>query len=189
MTAATMTTSETAIPTTQEWAIDPAHTQVSFSVKHLMITNVKGRFPHVTGTVRLDPATPEPEVDVSIDATSITTGDIKRDAHLCSADFLNAEQHPNIRFRATRLAGNLDTKFTLDGELTIRGVTRPVTLYVISEGRATDPWGNAKAGYTATTRINRRDFGLEWNVALEAGGVLVGDDVKLTIEAQLVRQN
>src|SRR5687767_9632620 len=131
---ATFTTSETALPTTQEWAIDPAHTQVSFSVKHLMITNVKGRFPHVTGTVRLDPSTPEPEVDISIDATSITTGDMKRDAHLRSADFLNAEQHPEIRFRATRLEGNLDSKFTLYGDLSIRGVTRSVTLYVLSEG-------------------------------------------------------
>lgn len=189
MTATMTSTTETALPTTQEWSIDPAHTQVGFSVKHLMITNVKGRFPHVTGTVRLDPTTSLPEVEVSIDATGITTGDPKRDAHLRSADFLHADQHRTIEFRATRLDGNVDTKFTLDGELTIRGVTRPVTLYVISEGRANDPWGNAKAGYTATTHISRKDFGLEWNVALEAGGVLVGDDVKITIEAQLVRQN
>ena len=189
MTATMTMTTETELPTTQEWSIDPAHTQVGFSVKHLMITNVKGRFSHVTGTVRLDTAISQPEVDISIDATSITTGDPKRDAHLRSADFLHVEQHPTIQFRATRLDGNVDTKFTLDGELTIRGVTRPATLYVISEGRANDPWGNAKAGYTATTRINRKDFGLEWNVALEAGGVLVGEDVKITIETQLVRQN
>ncbi|HZI30202.1 MAG TPA: YceI family protein [Gemmatimonadaceae bacterium] len=187
MTAAMTTTTETALPTTLEWSIDPAHTQVGFSVKHLMITNVKGRFPQVSGTVRLDPATSQPEVDVSIDANSITTGDPKRDAHLRSADFLHADKHPTLQFRATRLDGNVDTKFTLDGDLTIRGVTRPVTLYVIAEGRANDPWGNSKAGYTATTHISRKDFGLEWNVALEAGGVLVGDDVKITIEAQLVK--
>ena len=187
MTATVTTTMETALPTTQEWSIDPAHTQVGFSVKHLMITNVKGRFPGISGTVRVDPDTSQPEVDVSIDANSITTGDPKRDAHLRSADFLQADQHPTLQFRATRLEGNVDTKFTLDGDLTIRGVTRPVTLYVIAEGRANDPWGNAKAGYTATTHISRKDFGLEWNVALEAGGVLVGDDVKITIEAQLVK--
>ena len=189
MTAAAMfTTTETATPTTQEWSIDPAHTQVGFSVKHLMITNVKGRFPSVTGTIRLDSATSQPEVEVSIDASSITTGDEKRDAHLRSADFLNAEQHPTIQFRATRLKGAVDSKFFLEGELTIRGVTRPATLHVVSQGRATDPWGNAKAGYSATTTIHRKEFGLEWNVALETGGVLVGDEVKITIEAQLVRQ-
>jgi polyisoprenoid-binding protein YceI len=189
MTATMFTTSETATPTTQEWWIDPAHTQVGFSVKHLMITNVKGRFSTVSGSVRLDAATSQPDVDVSIDASSITTGDSKRDAHLKSADFLHVEQHPTVRFRANRLKGTVDSKFTLEGELTIRGVTRPATLYVISEGQATDPWGNAKAGFTATTTISRKDFGLEWNVALEAGGVLVGDDVKIAIEAQLVLQN
>ena len=189
MTATTITTRETAVPTTQVWLIDPAHTQVGFSVKHLMITNVKGRFPTVTGSIRLDTATARPEVDVSIDASSITTGDAKRDAHLRSADFLHVEQHPTIRFQANRLKGNVDSKFTLEGELTIRGVTRPTVLYVIAEGQASDPWGNAKAGYTASTTISRKAFGLEWNVALEAGGVLVGDEVRITIEAQLVRQN
>jgi polyisoprenoid-binding protein YceI len=183
------TTLETAIPTTEEWSIDSAHTQVGFSVKHLMITNVKGRFTGVTGTIRLDPATSKPEVEVSIDASTIMTGDSKRDAHLRSADFLHAEQYPTILFRANRLKGDLDSKFTLDGELTIRGVTRPATLKVTSEGQATDPWGNTKAGYTATTTINRKDYGLEWNVALEAGGVLVGDEVKITIETQLIRKD
>jgi polyisoprenoid-binding protein YceI len=150
--------------TAEEWAIDSAHTQVGFSVKHLMITNVKGRFPAVSGTIRLD-------------------------AHLRSADFLNVDQHPSIQFWATRLNGNVGSKFTLDGDLTIRGVRRPATLYVIAEGQATDPWGNTKAGFTATTTINRKDFGLEWNVALEAGGVLVGEEVRITIETQLIRQN
>lgn len=190
MTVSSMfTTSETAIPTTMEWSIDPAHTQVGFSVKHLMITNVRGRFPGVSGTIRINAESMQPEVDVSIDVASITTGDPKRDAHLRSADFLHADQHPTIHFHANRVQGNVESKFTLDGELTIRGVTRPTTLYVISEGGARDPWGNEKAGFTATTTINRKDFGLEWNVALEAGGVLVGDDVRITIEAQLVRQS
>jgi polyisoprenoid-binding protein YceI len=189
MTATMSTTTETATPTTQEWSIDPAHTQVGFSVKHLMITNVKGRFPTVSGTIRLDSATAQPDVEISIDAASITTGDPKRDAHLRSSDFLQVEEYPAILFRASRLKGDVDSKFFLEGELTIRGVTRPATLHVVSQGRATDPWGNAKAGYSATTTIHRKDFGLEWNVALEAGGVLVGDEVRITIEAQLILQN
>jgi polyisoprenoid-binding protein YceI len=182
-------TAETTVPTsTQLWAIDPSHTQVGFAVKHLMITNVKGRFQEVTGSISLDPSLPNPALDVSIDAASITTGDEKRDAHLRSADFLDAETHPRIQFRGGRIEGNLDSKFTLHGNLEIRGVTRPATLYVVHQGRATDPWGNERAGYTATATINRKDFGLEWNMALEAGGVLVGDEVKITIETELVRQ-
>ena len=181
-------TQETALPTTQEWSIDSAHTQVGFSVKHLMITNVKGRFPTMTGRVRLDPATSQPDVEVTIDASSISTGDPKRDAHLRSADFLHADQYPSIQFRANRLKGDVGSKFTLEGELTIRGVTRPATLKVVNEGQATDPWGNTKAGYSASTTISRKEYGLEWNVALEAGGVLVGDEVKISIEAQLVMQ-
>ena len=187
MTTAT-TTQETAVPTIETWAIDPAHTQVGFAVKHLMITYVKGRFGNVSGSIRLDPTTLVPEVDVSIDAASLITGDEKRDAHLTSADFLHADEFPVIRFRGRRIEGDLESRFALHGELTIRGVTRPVTLAVVDEGRATDPWGNARAGYTATATINRKDFGLEWNVALEAGGVLVGDEVKITIETELVRQ-
>jgi polyisoprenoid-binding protein YceI len=190
MTAATLTTTKTTIPATQqEWSIDPSHTQVGFAVRHLMLASVKGRFGVVSGSVRLDPATSKPELDVSIDAASITTGDAKRDEHLRSADFLHAEDHPTLRFRGSRVDGNVETKFNLHGELTIRGVTRPVTLHVVNEGRVTDPWGNQKAGYTATTTINRKDFGLEWNVALEAGGVVVGDEVRITIETELVRQN
>lgn len=190
MTAATLTTTKTTIPETgQEWSIDPSHTQVGFAVRHLMLASVKGRFGVVGGSVRLDPAASKPEVDVSIDAASITTGDAKRDEHLRSADFLHAEEHPALRFRGNRVDGNVETKFSLHGELTIRGVTRPVTLHVVNEGRVTDPWGNQKAGYTATTTINRKDFGLEWNLALEAGGVVVGDEVRITIETELVRQN
>jgi polyisoprenoid-binding protein YceI len=182
------TTQETAVPTTETWAIDPAHTQVGFAVKHLMITNVKGRFPEVSGTIGLDPTTLKPDVDVSIKAASITTSDEKRDAHLRSADFLNADLHPVIRFRGQRIEGNPDSRFTLHGDLQIRGVTRPVTVYVVKEGRATDPWGNQRVGYTATATVNRKDFGLEWNMPLEAGGMLVGDEVRITIETELVRQ-
>ena len=181
-------TAEIAIPTAQLWAIDSSHSQVGFAVKHLMITNVKGRFPEVTGSIRLDPALPDAVVDVVIGVASITTGDEKRDAHLKSADFFDAEVHPVIQFRGGRTEGDVDGKFTLHGDLSIRGVTRPVILSVVNEGAAMDPWGNERVGFTATATIHRKDYGLEWNVALETGGVLVGDEVKITIETELVRQ-
>lgn len=187
MTASTLTPTNAAAATAQAWTLDPSHTQVGFAVKHLMIANVKGRLPDVTGLVRLEPAG-QANVDISIDTGSITTGDQKRDAHLRSADFLDAEKHPVIRFRGSRIEGNIDSKFALHGELSIRGVSRPVTLYVINEGSATDPWGNERVGYSATASINRKDYGLAWNVALEAGGVLVGDEVRITIETELVKQ-
>jgi polyisoprenoid-binding protein YceI len=186
MSTAAATTMD-ALPTTETWAIDPSHTQVGFIVRHLMISNVKGRFPDVTGSIRLDPNNPSPDVDVSIRVGSLTTGDDKRDAHLLSADFLHADLHPLIRFRGQRIEGNVDSSFALHGELTIRGVTRPVSVHV-RPGRVTDPCGNQRVGYTASATINRKDFGLEWNMGLEAGGVLVGDEVKITIEAELVRQ-
>lgn len=187
MTVAT-STQKTAVPTTETWAIDPAHTQVGFAVKHLMISNVKGRFREVSGSIQLDPTTMKPEVEVSIGAASIMTGDDKRDAHLRSADFLHADKYPVIQFRSRRIEGDLGSRFALHGDLSIRGVTRPVTVHVVNEGRVTDPWGNQRAGYTASATINRKDFGLEWNMGLEAGGVLVGDEVKITIETELVRQ-
>lgn len=187
MSSTMVVTAETETPVVETWAIDPSHTQVGFAVKHLMIANVKGRFPDVTGSVRIDPVT-GPEVDISISAASITTQDEKRDAHLRSADFLHADEHPALQFTSTRVVGNIDSKFSLHGDLQIRGVTRPVTLYVVNQGRVTDPWGNARVGYIATATISRKDFGLEWNMALEAGGVLVGDEVRITIEAELVRE-
>ena len=187
MTTATLSPTVTSTATAQIWSLDPSHTQVGFAVKHLMISNVKGRFTGVQGSVELNPKG-NATVDVSIDATSIATGDQKRDAHLRSADFLQVDEHPVIQFNGRRIEGNINSKFSLHGDLSIRGVSRPVTLYVINEGRLTDPWGNERVGYTATVTINRKDFGLEWNMALEAGGVLVGDEVRITIETELVRQ-
>lgn len=187
MTTATLSPTVTSTATGQTWSLDPSHTQVGFAVKHLMISNVKGRFPQVNGSVHVEPSGAR-TVDVSIDVASITTGDEKRDAHLRSADFLHADKHPVIQFTGQKIEGNVNSKFSLHGDLSIRGVSRPVTLYVITEGRLTDPWGNERVGYTATTTINRKDFGLEWNMALEAGGVLVGDEVRITIETELVRQ-
>jgi polyisoprenoid-binding protein YceI len=186
MTPVTLTPANETHATVQAWAIDPSHTQVGFAVKHLMIANVKGRFPDVTGHIRVEP-TGQADVDISINTASITTGDQKRDAHLRSADFLDVEQHPVMRFLGNRVEGNINSKFALHGDLSIRGISRPVTLYVINEGSATDPWGNDRVGYSATASINRKDFGLHWNLALEAGGLLVGDDVRITIETELVK--
>ena len=172
---------------TTTWKIDPAHTQAEFSVKHLMIATVRGHFGNVNGTVTIendDPTTAK--IDVSIDATSLDTRDEKRDAHLRSPDFFNVEKYPTITFKSTKVERSGDD-FRVTGDLTIAGVTRPVTLQVEEGGRARDPWGNEKAGFSATTKIKRSEFGLTWNVALEAGGVLVGDDIKISIEAQLVK--
>ena len=182
------TTLESPIPgSTETWTLDASHTQVGFAVKHLMISNVKGRFPDVTGTVTME-AGNRANIGIEIQAASITTEDEKRDAHLRSADFLHAAEFPVLRFTGGRIEGKLDAKFSIHGTLEIRGVSRPVTLYVINQGGLVDPWGNARIGYLATATINRKEFGLEWNMALEAGGVLVGDDVRITIETELVRQ-
>ena len=182
------TTLESPIPAaTEVWALDPSHTQVGFAVKHLMISNVKGHFQDVAGTVTLDQHNGA-EIDIQIQAASITTRDEKRDAHLRSADFLESDVHPVLRFTGGRIEGKLDGKFSIHGNIEIRGVTKPVTLYVINQGGLLDPWGSARIGYIATATINRKDFGLEWNMALEAGGVLVGDDVRITIETELVRR-
>jgi polyisoprenoid-binding protein YceI len=187
MTTATLTPTHSPAATSQIWSVDTSHTQVGFAVKHLMISNVKGRFRQLTGSVELDPNGRSAMVDISIDAASLTTGDDKRDAHLRSADFLQVEEHPVIQVTGGRIEGNPESRFSLHGDLLIRGITRPATLYVVNEGRVTDPWGNERVGYTASTKISRKDFGLEWNVALEAGGVLVGDEVRITIETELVK--
>lgn len=183
----TMTEAPRAVAT--RWQVDPSHTEVEFGVRHLMISTVKGRFGKVSGTVAVDPATPgEARVDVTIDITSIDTREEKRDAHLRSPDFFDADHFPTMTFHGGKLAGDLDGDFTLSGDLTIRGVTRPVTLDVTFEGAVTDPWGGKRRGYSARGKLNRQDFGLTWNAALEAGGVVVGDEVKLTIATELVLQ-
>jgi polyisoprenoid-binding protein YceI len=175
-------------PVTTAWQIDPTHTDVEFSVRHLMISNVKGRFAAVTGTVALDEGnTAAPAVNVAIDVASIDTRNEQRDTHLRSADFFNAAEFPTLTFTSRSLAGDPSGHFTLVGDLTIRGVTRQVTLGGELEGRGDDPWGNERLGYSASGKIDRRDFGLTWNQALEAGGVAVGHDVKITINTELSR--
>jgi len=181
-------TTATAPTTAAAWQIDMAHTDVEFSVRHLMISNVKGRFGQVTGTAAFDPSNPASlELDVRIPVGTIDTREAKRDAHLRSPDFFDAEHHPEMTFVGRRIEGDVNDKFKLIGDLTIRGTRREVTLDVILEGRGNDPWGNERLGYSASAKIDRRDFGLTWNQAIEAGGVAVGHDVKITINTELMR--
>lgn len=171
------------------WQIDPAHSAAEFAVRHLMISTVKGRFADVKGTVSVDGAnSSNVDVDVTIAVASIDTREAKRDAHLRSADFFDAEKYPTITFKSKRADGDMDGDFKLIGDLTVHGVTREVTLNAESSGSVKDPWGGERSGFAATTKVNRKDFGLTWNVALEAGGVMVSDDVKISIEVELVKE-
>ena len=174
------------LPQTGTWTLDSTHTHVGFIAKHLMVTKVRGSFTSFSGTIEVAEPIEDSSVQVSIDAGSIETGTPDRDAHVRSADFLDVDSHPTITFRSTaiRQAGG---DYEIDGDLTIAGVTKPVTLDVEFDGAATDPWGNAKAGFTASTTINREDWGLTWNAPLEAGGVLVSKDIKIEIEAQALK--
>jgi polyisoprenoid-binding protein YceI len=171
------------------WVIDAAHSNVGFSIKHLMIATVRGSFTQAQGAVTVDESDPTTaEIDITIPTASVTTRDEKRDAHLRSPDFFDAERFPNMTFRSKRVERQSDDRFRVIGDLTIRDVTREVALEVELLGRAKDPWGNEKAGFEATTKIKRSDYGLTWNAALETGGVLVGDEVKISIEAELQKQ-
>jgi len=171
------------------WSIDPAHSHVEFSVKHLMIATVKGRFGVVRGTVTTDETDPaKGHAEIEIDADSIDTREPQRDAHLRSADFFDVETFPKLTFRSTKIADVNGSAFTLIGDLTIHGVTREVPLDVVSEGRGKDPWGGERAGFSATGRIKRSDFGLTWNQVLETGGFVVGDEIRIAVDVELVRQ-
>lgn len=184
-----MTATTTAPTTTTTWQLDPSHSSVEFSVKHLMIATVKGSFSGFEAVLTGDEGDlSRSKVEAKIDASTITTANEQRDGHLRSADFFDVENHPAITFVSKRIEGNPKGEFALVGDLTIRGVTREVRLEGSFEGTAKDPWGGTRLGYTATGRIRRTDFGLNWNQALEAGGVLVSEDVKISVEAQFVRQ-
>jgi polyisoprenoid-binding protein YceI len=182
--------SDTAHAVRTQWKLDPAHTLVEFTAKHMMITNVRGHFTNVEGTITIDRDNPSASsAEARIDPASLTTGVVDRDNHLRSADFLNTEKYPDIRFRSSEISGswkNPGDSFTLEGELTIGTTTRPVTLTVEFEGEGKDPWGGTRVSFSADTKIDRRDFGLTWNKALEAGGVLVGNEIRIHIEAQAV---
>ena len=178
----------TATTAASVWTIDPAHTLVEFSARHMMVSSVKGRFTDVQGTITDigdDPS--RSSVDIQIAAASINTADPRRDGHLASADFLDAEQFPTITFKSRRVNGS-GQDFKLIGDLSIHGQTREVGLDVTFNGVGTSPYGQTIAGFSASTKINRKDFGLNWNVGLEAGGVLVGDQLKIEIELEAIKK-
>jgi len=171
------------------WVIDAAHTTIEFAVKHMMVTTVRGRFGQVSGSIVLDEEDlTRSSAEVTIPVASIDTREEQRDAHLRSADFFDAENHPNMTFRTRSIERTGDNEFRVTGDLTIRGVTREVVLDARFEGRAKKPTGEEVIGITASTAIDRQDFGLKWNVALEAGGFMVSNRVQISLDVQAIRQ-
>ena len=172
------------------WEFDPAHSHAHFKVRHMMIANVKGEFGKLSGTATLDSADmTRSSVEATIDAASLNTREPQRDAHLKSADFLDVEHYPTLAFQSTKIDRTPDGGLELTGNLTIRGVTRPVTFQLDGPTPETkDPWGNTKVGVEATATIDRKDFGLVWNTTLETGGVLVGDKVIIMVDAELIKK-
>jgi polyisoprenoid-binding protein YceI len=174
---------------TTKWSIDPSHSEIGFKVKHMMFTNVSGKFTKFESTATTDGDNFEnASFELSADIDSVSTGSADRDGHLLSPDFFDAAQFPQLTFKSTSFTKKNEGEYTLAGDFTLHGVTKPVTLDVEFGGIAKDPWGNVKTGFTATGKINRKDFGLNWNSALETGGVLVGEEVKLVIDAQYIKQ-
>jgi polyisoprenoid-binding protein YceI len=188
MNTAVTATSQGTKPT--QWTIDPAHSAAHFSVRHMMISNVRGEFSKLSGNVLLDPVDPaRSSVEVNLETSSINTREPQRDEHLRSADFFDVANHPAIKFKSKKVVAAGPDRYKLTGDLTIRGVTKEVTFDV--EGptpSVKDPWGNVRAGVAASTKINRKDFGLIWNALTEAGGVVVGDEISVTIEAELIQK-
>lgn len=176
---------------TSVWEIDPSHSSAQFAVRHLAVSTVRGEFSKVTGVIRLDETDiTRSSVEATIDTASLDTRDEKRDAHLRSADFFDTVKFPTITFRSRRIEQAANGHLLVTGDLTIRGVTREAVLDVDGLAPAVkDPWGNTKSGATATTRINRKDFGVSWNALMDNGGFVVGEDVTITIDVELVRKN
>ena len=169
------------------WNIDTSHSEILFTVRHMMISNVRGQFTKFNGTINLDEANPaNSSVEVSIDVASINTRDEKRDGHLTSPEFFDAATYPHITFKSTSVEKTGDNTGKIHGDLTIKGVTKAVTLDTTFVGKAKSPWGTTSAGFNASTKINRTDFGLTWNVALETGGILVGEEITINIELEAV---
>jgi polyisoprenoid-binding protein YceI len=178
--------SDTSTAANRVYGIDASHSTVEFTVRHLMIAKVRGRFTGVAGTVEVPADGHLPvSIEATIDTSTITTGEAQRDAHLKSADFFDAEKYPSMQFASTQIVATGDG-FDLRGDLTLHGVTLPVLLNATFEGETVDPWGNARYGYEAHGKISRKDFGLVWNQALEAGGVAVGDEVKIELSIEAV---
>ncbi len=182
----TLAAPKTAVTT---WNIDPAHSVAEFKVKHMMISNVKGRFTVFSGQLSLDEAdVTNSKIEATIDAASIDTREAQRDAHLKSPDFFDVEKFPTLTFKSTRVTRRGDEELVVEGDLTIHGVTRTAKFNV--EGPtapAKDPWGNTRVGVSATTKISRKDYGLTWNAALETGGILVGEEVTITLEVEFIK--
>jgi polyisoprenoid-binding protein YceI len=184
----TMIERELAPQTQTTWNIDPAHTEVGFSVKHLMISTVRGRFGDVRGTITFDESDlTGAAVEAEIATASIDTRQEQRDAHLRSADFFEVEKYPTITFRSRRVERIKGERYRIAGDLTIRDVTREVVLEGTDEGRGRDPWGGERLAFSAATTIDRRTFGLTWNQALETGGVLVSNEIKISLDVQAVK--
>jgi polyisoprenoid-binding protein YceI len=185
--------STTAIPqtttSTTTWNIDPAHSVAEFKVKHMMIAHIKGHFSKVSGALTLDESDlHKSHIEASIDAASIETRDAQRDAHLRSADFLDVEKFPTLSFKSERISVVRDGELAVEGDLTIHGVTRKAVFTVEGPTPPTkDPWGNTRVAVSGTTKINRKDYGLTWNAALETGGILVGEEITITLEVEFVK--
>lgn len=182
-------TTATSAPATTTWNIDPAHTSAEFKVKHMMISNVKGSFAGISGVLTEHTGDPALSyVEASIPVATVSTGDAQRDAHLKSADFFDAEKYPTMNFKSTKVVRKGAEEYEVTGDLTIHGVTKPVKFSV--EGPSApgkDPWGNTRIGLSAAAKINRSDFGLVWNAALETGGFLVGDEIAITLDVQFIK--
>jgi polyisoprenoid-binding protein YceI len=174
--------------TTNQWNIDGTHSGVNFSIRHMVVSKVRGRFTKLSGALELDLADlTRSTIDVRIDASSIDTGTQQRDDHLRSADFFDVEKFPELRYQSKRIESLGKDRYRVIGDLTIKGVTREVPLEVEYGGQAVDPWGNQRAGFLASASIDRKDFGLRWNQVLEVGGLLVGDKVEIELEVQAVK--
>ena len=184
-----MTTAASPITGVTTWTIDPVHSLVEFAVKHLMIATVRGRFGDIKGTVQYDDSNPKnSQAEIEIPVTTIDTRTEQRDNHLRSPDFFDVERFPTLKFKSKRIDGDVNGEFTLVGDLTIRDQTREIALDVEFQGRTKDPWGGDRMGFEASGKINRKDFGLHWNQALDSGGWVLGDDIKMTIAVELVKQ-
>ena len=184
-----MTTTAPVKTAVTTWTIDPVHSVAEFKVKHMMISNVKGQFTGVSGSLSFDESNVEgSKIEATIDAASINTREAQRDAHLKSADFFDVERFPVLTFQSSRVVKKAEGELVVEGDLTIHGVTRKVKFDVEGPTQpGKDPWGNTRIGISATTKINRKDFGLTWNAALETGGILVGEDVTITLDVQFIK--
>ena len=184
-----MTTAASPITGVTTWTIDSVHSLVEFAVKHLMIATVRGRFGEIKGTVEYEESTPKnSQVEIEIPIATIDTRTEQRDNHLRSPDFFDVQRFPTMTFKSKRIDGDVNGEFTLVGDLTIRDQTREVALDAEFQGRTKDPWGGDRMGFEASGKINRKDFGLAWNQALDSGGWVLGDDIKMTIAVELVKQ-